>query len=365
MNPEDPFFAFPLLPVAPADAAVTRRSEASMVELRDGSVLLAYSRHLGSSNDNAKGSIVGLLLDEEARPITEERELVPAPENGFNVMSPALRRLPDGRIGMLFSHRVSQQEASRRFTASSDEGATWCEPVIVGEGAYKTGCHDRFTVHSSGRLIAPLHCTEDRDSWHLYVQVARSDDLGKTWHLSDKLELPRVHWPEGSGGPPLESGCIEPGTVERADGSLLMTIRTAMGTQFCSESFDRGTTWTSPRSMEVISPIAPAHLSRIPGTDDLLLLWTPVYDAKADVGFSGARTTIMACVSSDGGRSWPPARRKILARDLSRSVDYPTILYRGKETWVTLRSASGRGVLEGCTSTSLMKVPLAWFYETP
>lgn len=381
--PPGAHFAFPLIPVAPADDQRIRRSEASMVSLRDGTVFLAYASHAGRS-DNDQAPLVARRLSAEGQPLDEERVIVPPPQGGFNAMSPALQRLPDGRIGMLFSYRQSQKIASRRFTASSDEGLTWSPPVTVADGQYKTGCHDRFTVHSSGRLLAPCHCTEDWDLHHLHVRVARSDDGGVTWQLGEPITLPYVRWlesenpratsfkregpaPASTPGAPgqqafiqdTESGCIEPGMAERADGSVIMTIRTAMGTQFKSESFDRGVTWSTPRSMEVISPVAPAHISRIPGTDDLLLLWTSDYDAK--VRLSGDRNTIMACVSSDGGASWPHARRKILAHDPGRSIDYPSVLYRGREAWVTLRVSTGKGVLQGRTSTCLMRVPLGWF----
>jgi sialidase-1 len=381
--PAGAHFAFPLIPVAPADDQRIRRSEASMVGLRDGTVFLAYASHAGRS-DNDQAPLVARRLSAEGHPLDEERVIIPPPVGGFNAMSPALQRLPDGRLGMLFSYRQSQKTASRRFTTSADEGLTWSPHVIVAEGKYKTGCHDRFTVHSTGRLLAPCHCTEDWDLHHLHVRVARSDDLGATWQLGDPITLPYVRWlvsenatgashrsaaavPGSTPAAPAqqaflqdtESGCIEPGMAERADGSLIMTIRTAMGTQFKSESFDRGATWSTPRSMEVVSPVAPAHISRLPGTDDLLLLWTSDYDAK--VRLSGDRNTITACVSSDGGSSWPHARRKILAHDPARSVDYPSVLYRGSEAWITLRVSTGKGVLQGRTSTCLMRVPLGWF----
>jgi hypothetical protein len=262
---------------------------------------------------------------------------------------------------MLYSYRMSVTEASRHFVTSEDEGRTWSRPVVVAAGEYKTGCHDRFTILSSGRLLAPLHCTDNWDNHYLHVRVALSDDLGQRWSLTEKLELPPVVRSHGWSGGWIESGCVEPGIAERADGSLLMTIRTAMGTQFCSESFDLGTTWSSPRSMEVISPQAPANLTRIPGSDDLLLLWTPSYDPYANGG--GLRNTIMACISKDGGRSWPHASRKVLVHDPSRSVDYPSVLYHGDTAWITLRVSSGPGVLSGQTSTALMRVPLAWFYS--
>jgi len=381
--PASAHFAFPLTPVAPADDKRIRCSEASMVSLRDGTVFLAYASHAGRS-DNDQAPLVARRLSPEGHILEDERVIVPPPVGGFNAMSPALQRLPDGRIGMLFSYRQSQKIASRRFTASSDEGQTWSPHVIVADGQYKTGCHDRFTVHSTGRLLAACHCTEDWDLHHLHVRVARSDDLGATWQLGDPITLPYVRWlesenPQGAshrshaaipGSTPAapgqqtfiqdtESGCIEPGMAERTDGSLIMTIRTAMGTQFKSESFDHGVTWSTPRSMEVISPVAPAHISRIPGTDNLLLLWTSDYDAK--VRLSGDRNTITACVSSDGGASWPHARRKVLAHDPGRSVDYPSVLYRDNEAWITLRVSTGKGILQGRTSTELMRVPLAWF----
>ena len=370
--------AFPLVPLAPADAAHSRRSEASFVELRDGSVLVAYGRHTGPNDpgyarlknervtrygggsaierDNDFGEIVAQRLDAQARPSDSERIVIPAPSDGLNAMSPALRRLPDGRIGMLYSHRQSTRMASRRFVTSSDEGATWSDPIIVLEGGYKTGCHDRFTLLSTGRFIAPCHGGEDFDSHYRKVWVAWSDDSGATWRHSAEIAVPQLSWPGIKG---MESGCNEPGVVERADGSLLMTMRTAMGTQFCSESRDAGQTWSSPHTLEVPSPSAPAHLSRLPGTDTLLLVWTPNYDSRAPM--QGHRHTVIACVSEDGGRSWPHARRKILVHDSMRNTDYPAVHYRDGEAWIALRQSDHPNVIQGRMSTMLMRVPLNWF----
>src|SRR5439155_26769155 len=122
----------------------------------------------------------------------------------------------------------------------------------------------------------------------LHVKVARSDDNGRTWTTTtQKIALPLVRWPNDQ--PHIESGCVEPGVTQRADGSLLMTMRTAMGTQFFSESFDQGESWTPLRTLGIISPQAPANLSRIPGSNDLLLVWTPNYEAAGRNG--GKRNT--------------------------------------------------------------------------
>jgi Neuraminidase (sialidase) len=360
-----PFYAFPTTWIAPPSEQYQRRSEASAVTLKNGNVLVAWCDLVGRS-DNARGSIVGVELDGSGRPLGEPRVIIPTPPDGLNSLSPALRRLPDGSIGLAFSYRMSTKVASRRFCRSEDEGRTWSEPVLVSDDSdpYMTGCNDRLTVHSSGRLLAPLHCTDDWDKHHLHVKTSWSDDNGRTWRTTKtKLELPFVRWLDEHGEPTrkisLESGPHEPGIAERADGSLLMTMRTPMGTQFFSESFDRGETWSDPRSLELISPLAPANLSRILGTDKLLMIWTPNYESAGRL--MGKRNTVMACVSEDGGRTWPHDRRKILLHNADASTDYASVLYHGDEVWITLRVSSGPGILQGQTGTALMRVPLTWF----
>jgi sialidase-1 len=226
---------------------------------------------------------------------------------------------------------------------------------VVYDDGYVSGGHDRFTILSTGRLLAPLHCTDDWEKHYLHTAVARSDDQGRTWQVSAPIMVPQVLWP---GQADMESGCIEAGVAERSDGTLLMTMRTAMGTQFASDSADGGTTWSAPRSLEVASPSAPAHLSRVPGTDELLLVWNPFYDARAPM--NGDRHTLLACLSIDGGRSWPPARRKILVHDGSRNTDYPAVFYHGAEAWIVVRQSDQPRVIQGRMSSVLMRVPLAW-----
>ncbi|MES2696882.1 MAG: sialidase family protein [Verrucomicrobiota bacterium] len=357
----EPYYAFQPTWIAPAKEGYERRSEASAVNLKNGHVLVAWCDLVGRS-DNARGYISAIELSPDGKPIGEARIVVPTPPGGLNSLSPALRRLANGEIGMAFSYRMSTKIASRRFITSKDEGLTWSEAVVVSDGSdsYMTGCNDRLTVLSSGRLLAPLHCSEDWDKHHLHVKVSRSDDHGRSWQTTKtKLELPYVRW-EGR-KVSLESGPHEPCIAERADGSLLMTMRTPLGTQFFSESSDRGETWSDPRSLELISPLAPANLTRIPGTDKLLMVWTPNYESAKPL--LGRRNTLMVCVSDDGGRTWPHARRKILLHDPTKSTDYASVLYRDKEVWLTLRASSGPGVLQGQTGTSLVRVPLAWFTE--
>lgn len=366
----------PAIAVAPADGNHSRRGEASLVALRDGHVLMAYGRFTGRNDpgyaamagsrvqryagsyierDNDFGEVAVIILDHEGNPVGPERVIVAAPADGLNSMNPALQRLPDGRIGLLYSHRISRHVSSRRFLSSNDEGVTWSESVVVCDEGYVSGGHDRFNVLSSGRLLAAIHCTDDWEKHYLHTRVARSDDGGRSWQVSAPLFVPQVIIPSRPGA---ESGCNEPGIAERADGTLLMTLRTAMGTQFCSESTDGGVTWSPPRSLEVSSPSAPAHLSRIPNSSELLLVWNPHYDAAEPM--NGHRHTLLACVSPDGGRSWPAERRKVLVQDPGRNTDYPAVFYHGNEAWIVARQSDHAEVIKGRMSSVLLRVPLAW-----
>lgn len=356
-----------------------RRQEASAVELASGGLLLLWSEFDGRS-DNARATIMAMASTDKGETWGGSGEVGQgdqktwtAVENtaGLNVMSPAVRRLGDGGLGMVYSHRESTSDATRLFVRSDDEGRTWAPPVrLPQEESYTTGCHDRLTVLDGGRLVAPLHCTQDWNLHHLSVRCAWSDDNGASWKLSHAIELPKV---SDSG----ESGCIEPDVAQRADGSLLMAIRTAMGTVFRAESRDGGETWTGLRSMEVVNPVAPALLRRIPqnprsnGNDDLLLIWNWHYDWRERL--AGVRHKLACAISTDGGNSWPLSRRKILENDPELSASYPTCTFLGSgadaEAFITYRwggHITRRHDPEdpaGWIGSKAARIPLSWFYS--
>ena len=358
-----PFYAFPTKTLVQANEKFSRRDEASLVPLNDRTFLLAYANHEGTS-DNDTSDIAAQRFDRNGDPVGDEWILVKSPPDGLNAMSPAIRRLKDGRLGMAYSYRLSTKIARREFCYSTDEGKTWSDPVVVADGQYKTGRHDSLLQLENGTLLAPCHCTDDWDKHYLHVRVSRSTDGGKTWTLGEqKIETPYTVWPKNSSyhGVRFESGCIEPFAVQRTDGSILMTLRTGMGTQFFSESFDEGVTWTLPRSLGIVSPVAPAHLTRIPGTDDLLIVWTSSFNLTQRL--LGLRHEISAAISKDGGKSWPIEYRKVLINDPDQSNDYAMVKYIDDEAWIVFRSNPGKVMLQRSVSTKLMKVPISWFYQ--
>lgn len=343
-----------------ADATRPKRNEASAVALRDSRLLLTWSEFSGRG-DNDRAAILGAVSPDRGETWGAPWTVV-ANTAGLNVMSPAIRRLGDGGLGLVYSHRERTSEASRRFVRSDDEGRTWSTPVVLPQQEpYQTGCHDRLTVLASGRLVAPLHCTDDWHAHYLHVRVAWSDDHGRTWQLGEAIRLPRV---ADSG----ESGCIEPDVAQRADGSLLLVIRTAMGTIFRAESHDEGETWTGLRSMEVVAPVAPSLLRRLPGSDDLLLIWNWHYDWREPL--AGRRRPLACAISADGGASWPTARRKVLEGKADTFCSYPSCVFLGDEAFVTYRYTKARSGVEyapddprGWTHLKAARLPLSWFYE--
>ena len=346
--------------ILPSTPEYPRHSEATAVQLNNGDILLAWSKFQVErrpdgrllSGDNARAHIAGLISRDGGYTWEDEHVLV---ENtaGLNVMAPAIRRLKDGGLGMIYSHRDSTTEAHRLFMRSDDEGQTWSTPVKMTHDAYKTGCHDRLTVLDSGRLAAPLHCTDDWHDHHLHVRVALSDDHGESWRLTDPIEQPRV---SDSG----ESGGIEPGIVQRADGSLLMVIRTAMGTIFRVESHDGGDTWEELRSMEVVAPVAPSLIDRIPNSNDLLLIWNWRWNWRENL--AGTRRPLAIGLSTDGGDSWPWSRRKILEDDPAYTYAYPSCLMLEDRALVTYFVTDPKNPIGTNRALAVMHVPYEWIY---
>ena len=96
-----------------------------------------------------------------------------------------------------------------------------------------------------------------------------SDDEGKTWHRNANGQMLVTLDYSGQG----HWTCSEPVAVEYAPNHLLMLYRTELGCLFQSWSSDDGTNWTQPRPTRLSADQSPAALKRIPGTNDLLVVW--------------------------------------------------------------------------------------------
>jgi hypothetical protein len=90
--------------------------------------------------------------------------------------------------------------------------------------------------------------------------------------------------------------------LELLDGRVLMMIRTSDGVQYRSYSSDEGVTWGPTEKTALPSPTSPATVERIPGSEDLLLVWNDHTDISE--ALRGKRTPLRGAISKDDGKTW-------------------------------------------------------------
>jgi sialidase-1 len=383
----------------PASTLNPKNTEGSGLVLKDGSVMLLWTEFMdvdlmpekdrppfsplrkslatAPNNDDGYARISGSISRDGGRTWSAPRVYADDADAKVNTMSPALARLKDGRIMLAYSwrsggnHSDNYGPCARRARFSSDEGKTWSEPVRLtpDDGTYHTGCHDRAWVLPSGRILVQCHTNNppkpgSRFNNHKDVYLAWSDDGGRTWQNSARLSEPHVRG--------LNESCLAP----RADGSLLMFLRSWRGQAYMSESADDGATWSEPRPSGIIAPDAPTYVTRIPGTTDLLMIWNSNFNLRARhelllpaQGDHKARAVtlpahavnrcpLLCAVSRDGGRSW--GLPKVIEDDINYEWAYPGVVFHRDTALVHyFRSPA----IARRRELMLTRAPIRWFYE--
>lgn len=174
------------------------------------------------------------------------------------------------------------------ISSSSDEGATWSEPMDVTaslkhgfptQGWIGTG-HAGGIQLRNGRLVVPAYSSNS--------YVIFSDDHGKSWHKGGAIP--------GKGG--------EDGVAEMDDGRLIMNFRNSCKLPGCGRmeaySADGGNTWENVTEVRHLpEPIAGCEGSIVhhPGTKML-------YFSHPDPMFRLLRSRLAIWSSSDHGQTW-------------------------------------------------------------
>jgi len=294
------FHDLEIITVCKATQDLPRHSEASIIELNDSTLLMAWQRFEGSrfgSGDEAPSTISLMNSSDGGRTwgnfrITAERD-----EDCVNVYSPNFLRLKNGEILLLYM-KYNQLQAGKPQLAtaytirSQDEGKTFSSPEPIWQRerfGFSNSCMMRL---SSGRVILPAQHTAG-DVWSpsekCHIRVFYSDDDCRTWVFSDKnISLPM-------------RGAMEPFVAELQDGRLIMVMRNQLGSVFKSYSEDGGENWSLPQTTGLSAPESCPYVTNIPGSDKIMVIWNNAEYNMHWRSHYGKRSPLTAAISADGG----------------------------------------------------------------
>ena len=315
-----------------------RSGEGAAILLPGGVIYLVYCDFQGP-HDHSRADIVKVISKDQGRNWSEP-EILQSCVEGQNVMSPGLLRLDNGNIAFSFMQKTNDGNCLPFFRTSYDDAGTWTEPqLMISQPGYYVVNNDRLCQTSSGRIILPyayspnVGLVEKSECGVIY-----SDDYGKNWTPGKqqiKINRENVRTPlslaDNSGNiwrQTLDAGifCQEPGVIERDDGSLLMWARTNGAYMYMAVSNDGSDTWSDFQAApDIISPVSPQSIKKIPGTGRMLCVYNDHSDFRYGETEWNWRTPLSLAVSDDGGRSW----RRIgdLESDRSHSYCYTSILF--------------------------------------
>ena len=319
--------------VAPVGPNNPRNSEAAIIPLNDGSLLLGWTEfYAGNSADHGPARISGKRSSDGGRSWGEMYTLVEN-DGGCNVMEVNFLRLRDGRIALFYCQKNSESEDCRvMMRVSSDEGRTFGEPMQLSENGKYTGLTNGRSIRlQSGRIL--LEAWENGDSY-CYL----SDDDGRTWRESQRVKPGDGSW--------------EPACIELKDGRVLMLMRTGLGGQYQSFSNDGGATWSNPEPSQLAGTAAPVSISRIPTNGYLLAIWNHNPDT-VDVK-NRNRNPLTAAVSRNEGQTWENFRNIEDAPDDAWA--YSAVTWLNNEALITYFNYTGGHSLQ------LRILPAEWFY---
>lgn len=334
-----------------------RNSEGDFLQLKDGRLMLVYTKFVGGS-DHATAELVARYSTDQGQTWTvDDVPIVTRQQGEANLMSVSLLRLKDGRIALFYIQKyASPADAKYPFLdflllrISDDEGKTWSAATHItpqNQPAYRVLNNDRVIQLKSGRLVVPVatHYLPGWPGWRNSAQIHcyLSDDHGISWRSSKAT---------------LESELLaqEPGVVELKDGRILMFCR-SQDCQLESHSADGGETWSQLKRSTIAQPSpSPASIERIPSTGDLLLVWNNGDDPLAKVKPVGRRP-FTAAVSSDDGATWKHVQN--IGTDPEGWYCYTAIEFVGDHV-----------LLAHCeyprlNSLQITRLPVKWLYQAP
>ncbi len=196
------------------------------------------------------------------------------------------------------------------------------------------------TAISQAKRIGPAWDSRALALWYY------SDDEGETWKESDTWWAMPV---------PSKSGLQEPGVVERPDGTIYAWFRTDQGMQYESASEDNGVTWSAPCPTKLKSPLSPASIKRVPGTDTLMVVFNDHSGNVPQPSNANQRAPLAIAFSTDGADTWDGSR--VIEGDLAGWYCYTAIHFTADA--VLLAYVAGNEQIGRLSRLRLRRIPFA------
>ena len=334
-----------------------RNSEGDFVQLQHGRILFAYTHFTGGDEDHATAYIAGRYSNDSGLTWTTEDVIIVPNEGKQNVMSVSLLRLQNDDIALFYMVKNSLVDCRPYMRLSADNGETWSEARLCINDAmgYYVLNNDRVIQLNDGRLVMPvaLHNKPGWRSpdWQGSVLCYISDDFGANWYRNSDSQ-------KGYNNNGNRISIQEPGVVQLKDERLMMFCRTDDGAQYVSYSSDRGESWTPLICSEIISPLSPASIERIPSSGHLLMVWNN--HMGIDTNLKGKRTPLCVVISRDEGITWE--HEKVLESNPHGWYCYTAIHFTGDHVLLAY-CAGDRRENNGLAATQISRVSLEWIYS--
>lgn len=282
---------------------------------KDENDYLVVATGYGKYDDFAFSELVNLDLNITTKKFTAMslfQENLAKIQTGGN----SLLKISDKVILSFFFGKESIKDINIYMKSSADNGVTWSSPRMINtiKDVYQHSANNRAVLLSSGRILLPMAIGGTDSSNYIFCYY--SDDNGDTWQ-SSKMYYTKNNL--------LYEPCIQ----ELGNGKLLMTIRNSSGKIIFATSNDKGLTWGDFEKSTINSPDAPSTIAKIPGKNELVLIWNNnerIFDYQN-------RSPLSLAISKDEGKTW-----KYLF-DVENRVNvgayYPTINFTNSKMLIT------------------------------
>ncbi len=226
------------------------------------------------------------------------------PEGNTRAFDPALWLDPRGVLWFIWSQDnldTTQHGIYARYCMDPDaDTPVWSSSRRLGYDVPHCFRSNKPTVLSSQEWLMPVTWAQERTERWFPVDnelqgVGISRDCGQTWELHGGVNAPP--W------------ALENMIIEKADGTIVMYIRTGAGVIWQSISEDRGLTWSKGQPTSIPNPGSRFFLCRL-ASGRWLLISNPNPDS---------RTGLHAYLSQDEGQTWTLG----LVLDEREEVSYP------------------------------------------